>query len=626
MKKRMLSLFLAMALLVCLLPVSAWAVTVVSNVEVVNLIEPMDGNVANTFPDVKSNAYSIYSVEWYNVTDDEFLVYGDKHEAGKVYRANVWVEVNSGYEFKYIDSRTPDVTATINGKTATVHKAYEYNAWAMVVVSYTFEPCPKKEIYSVDIELGHLEEYYSVPFKINNPMHQLQPYTTFHPDFYSGGIKWKNYSLGKTVYEGDRFVGGYDYTVSIALMPKYSGWTIAEDFTATINGKKATVTINGGDYVVIGAEFTCYGSIYASNITPTVMLPVGGNAPDFSIFYDSCENIDYACVRDWYDEQTGKALTHDDIFQAGKRYRVEVELMADYAYKFARDENDKMTYTPTITGCEVDSYSFTQDYRGREVIILSKTFVASGEEEETPDYNGLVEVDGVWGYYKDGILQTDYTGLVEYNEILFYVENGILDFTYTGLVWHNDAWTYVANSQLTEGYTGLVWFEGEWFYTVDSIIDWTFTGLVPYEGNMFYVQNNHLDWGYTGLAYLNDGWYYVENALLKPDFTGLTYFNDNWFYVVDGTIDWTFTGMVSYNGNLFYVQNNLLDWSYTGIGYHDGGWYYFQNALYTTTFTGLVPFNGSLFYVKDGAIDWSFNGEAEYDGVTYTVIDGAVIL
>ena len=256
----------------------------------------------------------------------------------------------------------------------------------------------------------------------------------------------------------------------------------------------------------------------------------------------------------------------------------------------------------------------------------SKYPMATSDYKYVPKYNGLVEVNGVWGYYIDGVLQTDYTGLVPYGDIQFYVENGILDFTYTGLVWYNDAWTYVGNSQLTQGYTGLVWFEGEWFYTVDSVIDWTFTGLVPYEGNMFYVQNNHLDWGYTGLAYLNDGWYYVENALLKPDFTGLTYFNDNWFYVVDGTIDWTFTGMVSYNGNLFYVQNNLLDWSYTGIGYHDGGWYYFQNALYTTTFTGLVPFNGSLFYVKNGTIDWNYNGTAIYDGKTYTVKNGAVTL
>ena len=249
-----------------------------------------------------------------------------------------------------------------------------------------------------------------------------------------------------------------------------------------------------------------------------------------------------------------------------------------------------------------------------------------GEVEELPDYNGLVVVDGVWGYYEGGVLQVDYTGLVPYGDILFYVENGILDFTYTGLVWHNDAWRYVANSQLTEGYTGLVWFNDNWFYTVDSVIDWTFTGLVPYEGNYFYVQNNLLDWSYTGLGYHDGGWYFIQNGLLQKEYSGLVYFNDNWFYVEEGVLTYQYFGMVEYEGNLFYVQASHLDWNYTGLGYHEGAWYYFQNALYTPSFSGLVPFDGSLFYVKDGTIDWSFNGSAEYDGIIYTVENGVAEL
>ena len=259
----------------------------------------------------------------------------------------------------------------------------------------------------------------------------------------------------------------------------------------------------------------------------------------------------------------------------------------------------------------------------------NKAFIAENDGadiyvEPKPDYNGLVPVDGAWGYYEGGELQEDYTGLVPYGDILFYVENGILDFSYTGLVWHLDAWRYVANSQLTEGYTGLVWFNDNWFYTVDSVIDWTFTGLVPYEGNYFYVQNNLLDWSYTGLGYHDGGWYFIQNGLLQKEYSGLVYFNDNWFYVEEGVLTYQYFGMVEYEGNLFYVQASHLDWNYTGLGYHEGNWYYFQNALYTPSFSGLVPFNGSLFYVKDGTIDWSFNGSAEYEGKTYTVVDGVV--
>ena len=253
-------------------------------------------------------------------------------------------------------------------------------------------------------------------------------------------------------------------------------------------------------------------------------------------------------------------------------------------------------------------------------IVFTAAFAEEGSSVD-PELNGLVPVDGVWGYYEGGVLQVEYTGLVPYGDILFYVENGILDFTYTGLVWHNDAWRYVANSQLTEGYTGLVWFNDNWFYTVDSVIDWTFTGLVPYEGNYFYVQNNLLDWGYTGLGYHDGGWYFIQNGLLQKQYSGLVYFNDNWFYVEEGVLTYQYFGMVEYQGNLFYVQASHLDWNYTGLGFHEGNWYYFQNALYMPEYNGLAVLEGNYFYVVNGILDWSVNGLREVNGVLYYFTD-----
>ncbi len=252
------------------------------------------------------------------------------------------------------------------------------------------------------------------------------------------------------------------------------------------------------------------------------------------------------------------------------------------------------------------------------------------EEPENPvdpdAYQGLVEVDGIWGFYIDGVLQTDFTslicwgetwfyveqgiidwqftGLVPYEGNQFYVQNNVLDWGYTGLAWVDGVWTYVENALLKPDYTGLAYFSanGEWFYVEDGIVDWTFTGLVPYDGNYFYVQNNHLDWSYTGLGYLNDGWYYIENALLKMDYTGLTCFTatGEWFYVVDGTVDWTYTGMVPYNGNQFYVQNNHLDWGFTGLGWHEGQWYYFVSALWQEDYTGKIIYNDVEYDIVNG--------------------------
>ena len=55
----------------------------------------------------------------------------------------MWLEPGNGYEFASTVTATA-VTASINGKSAKAGKAYEYQRWAMVVVSYTF---PAQESY-----------------------------------------------------------------------------------------------------------------------------------------------------------------------------------------------------------------------------------------------------------------------------------------------------------------------------------------------------------------------------------------------------------------------------------------------------------------------------------------------
>ena len=99
--------------------------------------------------------------------------------------------------------------------------------------------------------------------------------------------------------------------------------------------------------------------------------------------YPQCEHIDYATVLGWYDVQTGRKLSAvDDTFQAGKQYRVEVECLAAYAYKFDRN----MEYSPLITGHSVDSYCFGyNEYYGRETITLVKTFTVPGGTTPPPE-------------------------------------------------------------------------------------------------------------------------------------------------------------------------------------------------------------------------------------------------
>ena len=403
-------MMLCVIMLAGLLPVTAKAVTTVSSVAITNVAAPGPGNPVPSLAITNTTGTEVYTVEWYDETGKKFVYAGsDYFQEGHIYTVRVWLEATSGYEFAYTNSYTPNVTATLNGKEAKVGKAYEYNAWAMVEVSYTFPILVKKDIQSLDITLPgvtkvgnvlRVEEnsYITEELLSTSENVALDPNINLNR-YYPNGFYWSNITAGTRAYRGERFKGGCDYYVTIAITPK-TGGKFTSDLMVTINGKEATLKSKGDDYAEVGVELTCYGSITGLDVRPVVALPKDGNYPDTNPAYfdPQCKHIDYAAVTGWYDVETGKRLTTDDNFVGGKQYRVEMYCMAAYAYEFERDANDKMKYTPQITGWDVDSYSFDYDsYRGRELIYLSKTFTA-----ETRDHI----CEGQW--------QSDETGHEKY--------------------------------------------------------------------------------------------------------------------------------------------------------------------------------------------------------------------
>ena len=555
-----------------------------------------DPKVGQTFPEAVAPAGAKYMVytEWYDLHADEWVESGAVVQDGCSYEVNIYIECAPGYDF------AEDATLTVNGRKADEDEYYCDRSEMNFHRVYTFaDPIAKVELPAIpELKLGG-----TIPQQITGSGKNYA-YAVMVQGFDAEG----NELTGSTVVEGGTY-----YSTVVAVPA--SGYEFTEDTVFTVGGKAPSAFAQYGRAMFGDYKIFSFGAQkVVQQVDLTTAIPgigqEGGRVTTTGEDY-TVEYFVWGVSPDGILENSQGA---EGPYQAGDHVLLVVEVYAAEDALFSSD------LKVTVNG---KTYQPLQ-MRGTPGYMM---FVLDlGEAQKLPDYNGLVVVDGVWGYYEGGILQEDYTGLVPYGDLIFYVENGILDFNYTGLAWYNDAWTYVANSQLTQGYTGLVWFNNEWFYVVDSVIDWTFTGLVPYEGNYFYVQNNHLDWSYTGLGYHDGGWYFIQNGLLQKNYSGLVYFNDNWFYVEEGVLTYQYFGMVEYEGNLFYVQASHLDWNYTGLGYHEGAWYYFQNALYTPSFSGLVPFNGSLFYVKDGTIDWSFNGSAEYDGITYTVVNGAVVV
>ena len=398
MKKRLLCIVICISLCICVLPLTAWAATQISSVTITNVPTPYAGSKVPVSATVNTTGAQLYSLDWYDQTAGRFLESTDYFIENHVYEVQLWVEAKNGYEFR-TNGISPNVSATVRGEAATVSKAFEYQSWAMIVVAYTFEPCEKMEIKSVDIQLEgitkpgnglRVEQGQYIPFSIQSGDEKVALYPQLHTRYHPYGFRWENSTKDTIAYNGDRFQGGCDYYVTIALKPRDSAFTFADNFTATIGGKSAQIKSLGKSYAEITVEVTCIGNIVAGNINPVVSLPRDGNAPDYSLTYDNCEHIDYATVTGWYDVESGtRLLTSEHQFRGGKQYRVEVQCTAAYAYKFQRNANDKMEHTPMITGDKVDSYSFGYDsYRGREYITLVKTFTAP-----VPDHT---HIDGNW--------------------------------------------------------------------------------------------------------------------------------------------------------------------------------------------------------------------------------------
>ena len=385
--KRLIVFLSILLITLTTLAMTASAATKVTEVKVLGVEPPVATNTPDETAYVTSFAYSVYSQpEWYDKTDGYFLEPGDVFIKGHVYEVNVWIEVNDGYAFATKQNGSPDVVAYIDGNKANAYKAYEYQGFAMVDVRYTFEPCPSKSITHLDIQLNmgltELEEGTYAPFSFTCTTAQIQANPSLNYDrYYPSGVYWSNLTASSRIYNGDKFKGGYDYYVELAIAPLYGSHTFAEGMTVNINGKEATIKLRGDSHAIVGAEFTCFGSIYHYDVNPHVILPKAGNTPDYepAYYYPQCNHIQYACINGWYDAESGERLTRDDKFEAGKSYTVEIECMANYPYRFLRDSNDKMKYPPYVSGMEADSYSFGyNDYYGRETIILKKTFTVEG--------------------------------------------------------------------------------------------------------------------------------------------------------------------------------------------------------------------------------------------------------
>lgn len=376
MKRRILSVIMLVALLVSAIPFSAAASQTISAVEVTGLRLPEAGDPLDLSVEVEGSGYSLAEVEWYDVTTDSYQDSGAKFILGHAYKAIIWLEADSGYEFSYTNSYTPNVTATIDGEEATVTKAYGYNAWAMICVEYSFSTCPYDWIESVEVTVippvadTPLVHSVTAPANANYEVQMEEPSISTHYYRFYHGIQW-NIEFQSGVLEGTAAQLGKWYCATVLLKPK-DGYAFLENgnIKATINGMNAQITYHMSDAKLLEfsySGFETFGRIPAFNVQ--IAEPVVGEYPYFHAIAEAANVVVDNKNLVWIDRTANKYMTAYDVFEAGHEYEIKIEITTATGYRFMKSF-DSSYVTVNHTAANVASISAND-----EEIRIYKSYV-----------------------------------------------------------------------------------------------------------------------------------------------------------------------------------------------------------------------------------------------------------
>ncbi len=220
--------------------------------------KPMFGQTPNSFQPVVLNGSSPYVkfddgeyFMWFKdgnkmANDEEFTV---KHN----YKVQMWVKTKSSDYAFYVDkNHDPAVTATVNGETAVVYKAYEQDPYEVIEVAYDFGYCDynsvKNLLIYVDIpregDTPDFDPALSANCVFKNPSKGSTAY-------WYNGIRWYDASEGMYMTPDDKFVKGHDYVLEVNIVPdEFSVFNIS---SAYINNH--SVEVWGGSEVRLEYTF-----------------------------------------------------------------------------------------------------------------------------------------------------------------------------------------------------------------------------------------------------------------------------------------------------------------------------------------------------------------------------------
>lgn len=224
----------------------------IRNVSVSGITEP----VAGAYPDGKftlpdncgytlENSWS-GSVKWYTEDGDILDPQADKFQAGERYNAQVTVLASDGYAFA-----DKGLTGTMNGKDVT-GSIFTVNA-TKIYMSRWFtcsDPMIKKvSVTGITKPVAGNSPSYSAVVSGGNGYQISNTNNTFTKN----GIAWFNMTDSTFLFpaNNDQFAAGKQYGAFITLVTASNDFQFADEPSATVNGKPATISAKGKSSITV---------------------------------------------------------------------------------------------------------------------------------------------------------------------------------------------------------------------------------------------------------------------------------------------------------------------------------------------------------------------------------------
>ena len=352
--------------------------------------EPLSGNYPSKWIDTNENnpyyavgGYSNYDEyrTWY-VSDDGENGWTEMDgetpfEAGKFYRLTFEIHAGEGQEFAVDASGVsvmPDITATVNGKPATVQKVYEQDPTQHIAVEIDFGKCPAvvqfveltvtapKEGETISYTVGSAQDtYYAIGDNSN--------YTDYRQWLESdtGYDGWRVMTPGETFKAGQYYKFITDiHTKNGCVFSTYDdGISIQPNVAAYVNDNGANVTKgyeqDPSNYITVEYFFgICYDTVVEKIDVENVVSPVAGKTPTYTVsIRGNGYLLEGTTSGNWKvngivwidgDPMTGSTMDKTDTFLPGHTYTVMIDFVPAMGYSFLFDHNNSRYATVTVNG------------------------------------------------------------------------------------------------------------------------------------------------------------------------------------------------------------------------------------------------------------------------------------